>query len=71
MQNVVGIFETRTAAENVIQRLKETGIAPDAISIAMRDVRESSELVDATGAHDRSGEGATELGGRGEGWAWD
>jgi hypothetical protein len=59
MQNVVGIFETRTEAESAIQRLKESGIAPDAISIAMKDVRESGDLVDSTGVHDLSGEGAT------------
>jgi hypothetical protein len=59
MQNVVGIFETRTEAENAIQRLKEAGISPDAISIAMKDVRESGDLVDATGMHDLAGEGAT------------
>jgi hypothetical protein len=59
MQNVVGIFETRTEAESAIQRLKEAGIAPDAISIAMKDVHESSDLVETTGAHDLSGEGAT------------
>src|SRR4051812_3722672 len=59
MQNVVGIFETRTEAESAIQRLKEAGIAPEAISIAMKDVRESSNLVESTGAHDLSGEGAT------------
>src|SRR3954453_8811751 len=59
MQNVVGIFETRTEAERAIQRMKEMGIAPDAISIAMRDAGEASDLVDTTGAHDLSGEGAT------------
>src|SRR3954447_621183 len=59
MQNVVGIFETRTEAERAIQRMKEMGIAPEAISIAMRDAGEASALVDTTGAHDMAGEGAT------------
>jgi Heat induced stress protein YflT len=59
MQNVVGIFETRTEAEKAIQRLKESGVAPEAISIAMKDVRESSDLLETTGAQDLSAEGAT------------
>jgi len=59
MQNVVGIFETRTEAESAIQRLKGAGVAPEAISLAMKDIRESSDLVEATGANDLSGEGAT------------
>jgi hypothetical protein len=59
MQNIVGIFETRTEAESAIQRLKAAGIAAEEIGIAMKDVRESGDLVDATGANDLSGEGAT------------
>ena len=59
MQHVVGIFMTRTEAESAIQRLKAAGIAPDAIGVAMKDTRESSDLVEATGANDLSGEGAT------------
>jgi len=59
MQTVVGIFETRAEAQSAIERLKNNGIAPDAISIAMKDVRESSDLVDTTGANDLSAEGAT------------
>jgi len=59
MQTVVGIFETRAEAQAAIERLKATGMAPDAISVAMKDVRESSDLVELTGAHDLSAEGAT------------
>jgi hypothetical protein len=59
MQNVVGMFDTRTEAETAIHRLKETGIAPESISIAMKDVRDSGGLAETTGAHDLSGEAAT------------
>ena len=59
MQNVVGIFETRTEAESAIRRLKETGIAPDAISIAMKDTRASHDLEESTNTRDLSGEVAT------------
>ncbi len=59
MQNIIGIFETRSDAESAIKRLHETGIAPEAINVAMKDAHLSSGLREATGANDLSGEAAT------------
>jgi hypothetical protein len=59
MKNVVALFETRDDAESAIHRLKTRGVGIDSISVAMRDVSESSELAAATGAEDMSAEGAT------------
>src|SRR5215218_7599816 len=59
MRTIVGMFETRPEAESAIHRLKASGVGTDLISIAMRDTREASDLVEATGANDMSAEGAT------------
>src|SRR4051812_12495756 len=59
MRTIVGMFEARPEAESVIHRLKASGVGTELISIAMRDTREASELVEATGANDMSAEGAT------------
>jgi hypothetical protein len=59
MKNVVGMFESRTEAESAIHRLKTTGIGMDSISVAMRDRQETTELAEATGTDDMTGEGAT------------
>jgi hypothetical protein len=59
MQNVVGMFDTRAQAERAIHRLKTGGVDIDAISVAMKDEAELSDLSEFTGAKDLSGEGAT------------
>jgi len=59
MIHVVGMFESRGEAENAIHRLKASGIAPESLSIAMRDSSESADLIQSTGVDDMSGEGAT------------
>ena len=59
MQTVVGLFETRTEAEAVINRMQANGIGRDAVSVAMKDTTDSAGLSESTGAHDLSAEGAT------------
>ncbi|WZO95862.1 general stress protein [Isosphaeraceae bacterium EP7] len=59
MQTVVGMFESRTAAEAAIQRLRDAGISTESIGVAARDVQVSESLTDDTGANDLSAEGAT------------
>jgi len=59
MHQVVGLFESRGAAESTIHRLKETGIGLDLVSIALKDEQDARELAESTGAEDLSGEGAT------------
>src|SRR3954452_18821137 len=59
MSHVVGMFQSRAEAESAIHRLKATGIAPDSVSVAMRDTSESADLIQSTGVDDMSGEGAT------------
>ena len=59
MQTVVGMFESRDAAEDAILHLQKSGFANDQIGVAMRDYRESAEVAEATGADDLSAEGAT------------
>jgi len=59
MKTVVGMFESRTAAERAIERLKVLGIEPDSISVAMRDRDEATALVESAGVDDMSSEGAT------------
>lgn len=59
MRTVVGMFETRDAAEDAIQRLLAAGFTRDHIGVAMRDTRESGELAERTGTDDLSAEGAT------------
>ncbi len=59
MRTVVGLFDTRDAAEGAINRLMADGIDRDSISIAMKDAREATAITDATGANDLSAEGAT------------
>ncbi len=59
MRTVVGMFETRDAAEDAIQRLLSAGFTRDKIGVAMRDPRESREIAEKTGADDLSAEGAT------------
>jgi hypothetical protein len=52
------MFETRAEAESAIHRLTTSGIAADAISIAMKDTEAAANLIESTGAQDLSGEGA-------------
>jgi len=59
MRTVVGLFDSRGAAENAISRLLADGIDRDSISIAMKDAREATSLSEATGTNDLSSEGAT------------
>ena len=58
MKTVVGMFETRTEAEDAIQRLQAAGFGRDAIGVAMRDTGEAGDLAVTTGSHDLSAEGA-------------
>lgn len=59
MRTVVGMFETRTDAEDAIRRLQAAGFANEAIGVAMRDVKEAGAVAEATGTEDLSEEGAT------------
>ncbi|MEO6807567.1 MAG: general stress protein, partial [Isosphaeraceae bacterium] len=59
MKTIVGMFETRNAAEDAIQRLMAAGIHRDAIGVALRDSRESADLAEETGTGDLAAEGAT------------
>ncbi len=59
MRTVVGLFDTRDAAESAIHRLMADGVDRDSISIAMKDAREASSIAEATGTNDLSAEGAT------------
>jgi hypothetical protein len=59
MNTVVGMFETRSAAEDAIRRLQAAGFSRDAIGVAMRDVREAAEITETHGTGDLSAEGAT------------
>jgi hypothetical protein len=59
MQTVVGMFETRAAAEDAVRRLQMAGFGQERIGVAMRDARESADVAEATGAGDLSEEGAT------------
>lgn len=59
MTTIVGMFETRTEAEDAIQRLVAAGIHRDAIGIALRDNCESTELAEEAEAGDLAAEGAT------------
>lgn len=59
MRTVVGMFETRDAAEDAIQRLLSAGFNRDQIGVAMRDQGEAREMAERTGADDLSAEGAT------------
>lgn len=59
MRTVVGLFDSRTDAENAIQRLQSNGVSRDSISVAMRDAKEQATLTETTGANDLSAEGAT------------
>lgn len=59
MQTVIGLFATREEAESAIRRLNANGILSPAISIAMRDSLDAAGLIEATGANDLAGEGAT------------
>ncbi|MDB5350838.1 MAG: hypothetical protein JWN86_2085 [Planctomycetota bacterium] len=57
MKTVVGMFETRSAAEDAIQRLQAAGFNRDAIGVAMRDTEVAGELASNTGSNDLSAEG--------------
>jgi hypothetical protein len=59
MRTVVGLFTERIDAETAIRRLMAEGVERDAISVAMKDVREATSITEATGTHDLSAEGAT------------
>ncbi len=59
MKTVVGMFETRSEAEDAIQRLQAAGFSRDSIGVAMRDTRESKDLASDTGTGDLAAEGAT------------
>ncbi len=61
MQNVVGMFTSRTEAEVAIHRLRGIGVPADSISIAMKDsggsISAEPTLAEATGTHDLAEEG--------------
>lgn len=61
MQNVVGMFQSRTEAEAAIHRLRGAGVAADSISIAMKESADPGSveptLAEATGTHDLAEEG--------------
>ena len=59
MKTVVGMFETRSEAEDAIRRLQAAGYGRDHIGVAMRDHDKSVAVAELTGAHDLSAEGAT------------
>ncbi len=59
MRTVVGMFETRPAAEDAIQRLLANGFTREQIGVAMRDPREAGEVAERNEVDDLSGEGAT------------
>ena len=59
MKTIVGMFETRAAAEEAIHRLQAAGFHRDAIGVAMKDTRAAGDIADTTGSHDLSSEGAT------------
>lgn len=59
MRTVVGMFETREAAEEAIQHLLASGFHRDQVGVAMRDHRTAEEIAEHTGAEDMSTEGAT------------
>lgn len=59
MRTVVGMFESRSDAEDAIHRLQAAGFGREAIGVAMRDTREAGEIAETTGTEDLSGEGAT------------
>lgn len=61
MQNVVGMFTSRTEAEAAIHRLRGAGVPADSISIAMKESGDPATaeptLAEATGTHDLTEEG--------------
>ncbi len=59
MKTVVGMFETRSEAEDAIHRLQAAGFGRESIGVAMRDHRESGDLAETTGSNDLAAEGAT------------
>jgi len=59
MKTVVGMFETRTEAEDAMRRLQAAGCRREAIGVARRDTGESENLAATTGTGDLAAEGAT------------
>jgi hypothetical protein len=59
MQTIVGMFETRDAAQDAVEQLIASGFEKESLGVVMRDPRESADLASATGADDLSAEGAT------------
>lgn len=59
MQTVVGLFETRAAAEDAIRRLQTAGFSQDRIGVAMKDARAAGDIAETTGTNDMTEEGAT------------
>jgi uncharacterized membrane protein len=59
MRHVIGMFESRSEAEQAIEQLKSSGIRTDSISVAMKDMTSSSDLAGSTGVGDLSAEGTT------------
>jgi uncharacterized membrane protein len=59
MQNVVGMFNTRTEAEDAIRRLQLAGFSQDSIGVAMKDAAEAHAIAESTGTGDLTEEGAT------------
>ena len=65
VQNVVGLFNDRVEAENAVHRLRNSGVSPDAISVAMKATEVTSDpgptsaptLAESTGTTDLAAEG--------------
>ncbi|GAC1465369.1 MAG: hypothetical protein NVSMB9_04890 [Isosphaeraceae bacterium] len=59
MHKVVGMFDSRVEAEAVVQRLKNVGVGPDSISVAIKHTHSSqgASLSEATGVKDLTEEG--------------
>jgi hypothetical protein len=59
MRTVVGLYETRAAAEDAIRRLQAAGYSQERIGVAMKDTSEAGDIAQATGTSDMTEEGAT------------
>jgi hypothetical protein len=58
MKTIVGMFETRTEAEDAIRALQESGFPTDAIGVVMAEAGELAGVTANAGAHDLTAAGA-------------
>jgi hypothetical protein len=58
MKTIVGMFESRSEAEDAIRALEESGFSIDAIGVAMADAGEIAGVTANTGTHDMTAAGA-------------